>query len=134
MGAIAFFIDRSLGNHHVPDGLRAAGWTVITMRERYGERSAQALADVDRIRDSAEMGEVLLTGDKAIARRPLEAAAVCRSGARVFALGSNQLTGVEKAERFIEHERSILRRVDRQTGPYVVSVTGRGLETLLPRG
>jgi hypothetical protein len=125
-----FFSDRSLGDHEVPETLRAAGWLVVSMRERYGSVTAQALADIDWIRDATAAGEVLLTGDKAIAKRPLEARAVVRAKARVFALGQNQLTGSRKAQRFLSHESAIFRRALTRAGPYVVSVSGRGLETL----
>jgi hypothetical protein len=40
-----FFVDRSLGRHLVPDGLRAAGAVVRTMADVYGERIGQGLAD-----------------------------------------------------------------------------------------
>lgn len=130
MGGLRFFCDRSLGDHGVPAALRAAGWELVSMRERYGSVTAQRLADIDWIRDATQEGEVLLTGDKAIAKRPLEARAVITAGARVFALGSSQLTGPQKAERFLAHERAIFRRARRDGGPYVISVTGRGLETL----
>ncbi|MDF2444633.1 MAG: hypothetical protein JWR01_2836 [Subtercola sp.] len=99
------------------------------MRERYGSVIAQALSDIDWIRDATAEGEVLLTGDKAIAKRPLEARAVASASARVFALGKNQLTGTQKAERLLRHERAIFRRASRY-GPYVVSISERGLETL----
>jgi hypothetical protein len=125
-----FFTDRSLGDHLLPETLRAAGWIVVSMRERYGSVTAQALADIDWIRDATAEGEVLLTGDKAIAKRPLEARAVVASGARVFALGKNQLTGAQKAQRFLNLEAAVFRRAGRQPGPYVVSVNERGLETL----
>jgi len=127
---VRFFADRSLGDHFVPEALRAAGWQVVSMRERYGVVNAQDLADIDWINDASTHGEVLLTGDKAIAKRPLEAQAVVASNARVFALGNSQLTGPEKAQRFLGRESSILRRIARQPGPYVISVTGHGLETL----
>ncbi|WP_426626359.1 hypothetical protein ACPPVW_09080 [Leifsonia sp. McL0607] len=75
-------------------------------------------------------GEILLTGDKAIAKRPIEARAVAAAGARVFALASSQLTGEGKARRLLDHERAIFRRADSLSGPYIVSVTGHGLQTL----
>jgi hypothetical protein len=127
---LRFFADRSLGDHGVPAALRAAGWQVVSMRERYGSVTAQQLADIDWIKDAAEVGEILLTGDKAIAKRPLEARAVIAADARVFALGSSQLTGPQKAERFIEHQAAIFRRAARESGPYVLSVTGHGLVRL----
>jgi hypothetical protein len=126
---LRFFSDRSLGDHDVPDALRAAGWHVVSMRERYGAVTAQALADIDWIRDASIEGEVLLTGDKAIAKRPAEAATVVSAAARVFALGSNQLTGPQKAERFLVNQQAILRRA-LLDGPYVVSLGERRLETL----
>ena len=130
MGDRRFFCDRSLGDHHVPNALRSAGWVVVSMRERYGSVSAQQLADIDWIRDATSEGEILLTGDKAIAKRPLEARAVNIAGARVFALGSSQLTGDAKAQRLLDNERAIFRRADTTRGPYIFSVTGHGLQTL----
>ncbi len=130
MADLRFFSDRSLGDHDVPGALRAAGWQVVSMRERYGSVTAQQLADIDWIKDAVAEGEVLLTGDKAIAKRPLEARTVVAAGARVFALGSNQLTGPDKAQRFLEQRAAIYRRAASTPGPYIVSVTGRGLETL----
>jgi len=130
MLGVRFFIDRSLGDHEVPDTLRAAGWSAVSMRERYGSVTAQQLADVDWIRDATELGEVLLTADKAIAKRPLEARAVISVGARVFALGTSQLTGAAKAARFVENQRAIFRRAEHEPGPYIVSVTGHGLVAL----
>ncbi|MEO7016875.1 MAG: hypothetical protein ABI130_11415 [Leifsonia sp.] len=125
-----FFSDRSLGDHKVSNGLRAAGWHVVSMRERYGSVTAQALADIDWIRDASAEGDVLLTGDKAIAKRPIEAREVVAAAARVFALGKNQLTGQQNTQRFLDHERTIFRRASTQAGPYVVSIGERGLDTL----
>ena len=130
MAGLRFFADRSLGDHEVPAALRAAGWQVVSMRERYGSVTAQALADIDWIRDATAGGEVLLTGDKAIAKRPLEARAVVAARARVFALGTNQLTGAQKARRFLDHEQSVFRRASTQVGPYVISISERELNTL----
>lgn len=126
---LRFFTDRSLGDHHVPGALRDAGWTVVSMRERYGVVSAQALADIDWIRDATAEGEVLLTGDKAIAKRPAEARIVIAASARVFALGSNQLTGPQKAARLLLHEAAIFRRAVLDA-PFIVSVGDRRLETI----
>jgi len=127
---LRFFSDRSLGDHAVPEALRAAGWQVVSMRERYGAVTAQGLADIDWVRDATAEGEVLLTGDKAIAKRPVEARAVIAAEARMFALGKNQLTGKQKVQRFLDHERAIFRRASAQVGPYVISISERGLETL----
>lgn len=130
MSELRFFLDRSLGDHEVPNALRAAGWHVVSMRERYGSVTAQGLADIDWIRDATSEGEVMLTGDKAIAKRPLEAQTVVAAAARVFALGKNQLTGAQKVQRLLDHETAIFRRASTRAGPYVVSISERGLETL----
>jgi len=50
--------------------------------------------------------------------------------ARVFALGKNQLTGKEKTQRFLRHQSAIFRRASQQAGPYVFSISERGLEML----
>ena len=97
------------------------------MKSRYGSVDAQRLADIDWIRDAAEAGEVLLTADKAIAKRPLEAQAVIGASARVFALGTSKLTGAQQAERYLEYESAIFRRAQTSAGPWVISVTGHGL-------
>lgn len=125
-----FFTDRSLGNSVVPRALVKAGWQVTSMAERYGETSAQQLADIDWIQDCSEAGEVLLTGDKRIAKVPLEAEAVVAATARVFAIGSSQLTGAQKAGRYLRHQDAIFRYLERHSGPFVVSVTGTDLRTL----
>ena len=128
--APTFFIDRSVGNRTVVERLREAGWVCVTMRERYGERSAQELADVDWIADASAVGEVLLTADKRIAKRPLEAAAVRATAAQVFALGNNNSTGAASAEQFLRSEAAILRRAH-EPGPWVDSVSARGLSRIL---
>lgn len=51
-----FFIDRSLGRHIVPDALRAAGATVHTMADVYGERIGQGLSDEEWLREAGERG------------------------------------------------------------------------------
>lgn len=57
MGGLAFFCDRSLADHGVPAALRAAGWELVSMRERCGDVTAQRLADIDWIRDATHEGE-----------------------------------------------------------------------------
>ncbi len=39
---LRFFLDRGLGAVVVPGALRAAGWTVETMDERYGADQSQS--------------------------------------------------------------------------------------------
>jgi hypothetical protein len=120
-GDTRFFLDRGVGSRIVPDGLRAAGWVVTTTDERYGAEASQAVADTTWIRDAARAGEVVITKDRAIAKRPLEAEAICYSEARVFAIASAQITGPEQLERLLTNA-SRIERLSIQTGPWVFGV------------
>ncbi|HEY5224938.1 MAG TPA: hypothetical protein VIJ18_18060 [Microbacteriaceae bacterium] len=117
-----FFIDRSLGALIVPQALRQAGWLLTTMDERYGREVGEGYADVDWIREATALGEVCLTKDVAIARRPSEAQSVYMNDARVFAFNDGHITGPQMADRLLLHEHTILRIAGRQHGPYVYSV------------
>lgn len=116
-----FFLDRGVGSRIVPAGLRAAGWIVTTMDERYGREASQAVADTTWIRDASQAGEVVITKDRAIAKRPLEAEAIYYSEARVFAIASAQITGPEQLERLLSNA-SRIERLSIQPGPWVFGV------------
>ena len=124
-----FFLDRSLGDVHVPKGLREAGWSIVTMRERYGVLTAQTLADVDWISDAASQNEIMLTADKMIAKRPRERAAVLDSGARVIATRDGRLTAEAQIEQFLRFHSEIHAIAD-SPGPFVVSLSSKGLTRL----
>ena len=116
-----FFLDRGVGSRIVPEGLRAAGWIVTTMDERYGREASQGIADTTWIRDASRAGEVVITKDRAIAKRPLEAEAIYYSEARVFAIASAQITGPEQLERLLSNA-SRIERLSIQPGPWVFGV------------
>ena len=120
-GSHRFFIDRGIGGKYVPEGLRERGWEVVTMNERFGQRVAEGLDDPDWIADATARGEVCLCKDAAIARKPVEAAAVRAAGARVFALTNANITGTTQLEWILRNEARILRRAD-QPGPYVYGI------------
>ena len=71
-----FFIDRSLGCHIVPDALRAAGATVHTMADIYGERMGQGLSDEEWLRDAGRQGWVVLMKDAKVRHRPAQRLAI----------------------------------------------------------
>jgi hypothetical protein len=73
---LRFFIDRGVGSFVVPNGLRDAGWSVVTMDERYGLQESQGVADPVWIADAAARDEVLITKDRNVAKRPFEAEAL----------------------------------------------------------
>jgi len=119
-------MDRGLGSHIVPDGLRAAGWQVVTMDERYGPQVSQRVDDVDWIRDATSRGECLLTKDAAIAGRPAEAMAIYMNDARAFALARADLLGATMLAWFLRNERPIT-RMTRAKPPFVMAVGPKGL-------
>ena len=125
----SFFLDRSLGDFRVPQGLRKAGWTVVTMRERYGKLPAQSLADVDWIADAAAQEEIMLTADKSIAKRPREVGVVVRAQARVVALKDGRVTAQQQVDLFLAHASALMALEDRK-GPFVLTLSTRGLTTL----
>jgi len=117
-----FFVDRCLGSRLVPDGLRQAGWSVVTMDERYGVDASQDIHDVDWIREASERGEFLLTKDVHIARRPEEARVVHMCDARVFTITNQAISGPEALRRLLRNEVAIFRWTARTRAPFVLGV------------
>jgi hypothetical protein len=128
--ALTFFVDRSLGSFTVPAALRAAGWVLETMDERYGSGKSPWVKDVEWIEDAAGRGDIILCKDLRIARNPLEADVVHRTSARAFGLARRDIDGASMAECFIAHEEQIFRMAGRVEGPYVVSVSSGGLRRM----
>lgn len=124
-----FFVDRSLGRRRVPDALRAAGLTVHTMAEVYGERVGQGLEDVEWLSDAGRRGWIVLTKDDRIRRRPAEVAAVDEYAIRMFCLTNAGLTGVLQAERFVRNVDAMLKRAD-VPGPWIYGVYESGVRAL----
>jgi hypothetical protein len=100
-----FFVDRSHGRHRVPTALRAAGWSLRTHHEIYGERD-EGVPDVEWLELCGELDLPVLSKDRRIRYRPAEIEAIRRFGVRVFVLTSGSLRADEQAARF---ERSRLR-------------------------
>lgn len=125
-----FFIDRSLGKS-IAGGLRAAGLTVHTMAEVYGEKQAQALHDEVWLKDAGKNGWVVLTKDDAIRRRPAERDALIDAEVRVFCLTTAQLRGDEQTARFVDNRHRILRQAQ-QPGPYIYGVYKQQIKRLWP--
>ncbi|MEE6286133.1 hypothetical protein V2J52_00515 [Georgenia sp. MJ173] len=117
-----FFLDRGLGSHLVPSGLRDRGWHVTTMDERYGPTASQSVADTDWIRDASERGECLLTKDAAIAKNSTEADIIYNCDARVFTITDARITGPEILARFVRYEADIFRWAARVQPPFVLGL------------
>jgi hypothetical protein len=127
-----FFIDRSLGRHQVPRALRAAGLTVHTMAEVYGEQAGQRLKDEVWLEDVGRRGWIVLMKDDAIRRRPAERAAVIASAVRAFCLTNAQLRGAQQAERLVANRHRIIAQAH-NAGPYIFGVHADRIARLWPR-
>jgi uncharacterized protein with PIN domain len=57
-----FFIDRSLGRHAVADGLRAAGFSVIALHEKFADETP----DEEWLTAAGTHGWIVLSADKRI--------------------------------------------------------------------
>jgi hypothetical protein len=119
---LRFFLDRGLGARLVPDALRAAGWVLETMDERYGPAESQRIEDRQWIEEATLNGDILLCKDLALAVNPLEAQAVYMAGAKVFALSNAQLSGPTMIDWFLSSEAKIVTAAHRVAGPYVMAI------------
>jgi PIN like domain len=70
VSGLQFFLDRGLGAVVVPRALRAAGWPLETMDERYGADQSQNIRDTQWIEEATFAGDILLCKDLAIAPQP----------------------------------------------------------------
>lgn len=116
-----FFVDRGVGSRIVPEGLRNVGWHIVTMDERYGKKESQSVADTQWIADACSEGEVILTKDRAVAKRSIEAEAIYVNAARVFVIGSANITGRETLARVLQH-RARIEALTSEPGPFVFAI------------
>lgn len=128
-----FFIDRSLGRIAVPRLLRADGWDVITLAERYGMPADEQVRDVDWIEEAAKRGWPILMKDKRIRTRRAEIDAVVQHQARCFVITRGDLPSAEMVIRFLANKTGILAAIA-TPGPFIYSVqTDRLLRLHPPR-
>lgn len=81
-----FFTDRDLGRYDIPNAIRGHGFQVHTMYSVYGAGQEMNVEDVSWIREGAQKGWILLSGNKNMRYVPLELKAIQESQARVFVL------------------------------------------------
>jgi len=68
-GGPTFFIDRDLGRHAFPEGLRQAGLIVVTMAEHYGMPRDQTMLDREWMVEVARHGRPVFGCDIKHCRR-----------------------------------------------------------------
>ena len=113
-----FFIDRDLGRHIFPLALEAAGLTV----ERHDDHFPQDTPDTVWLRQVAEKGWVVVSGDQRILYRPLEIAAILESRALVLVLVRKRAPVLELAANFINTIPKIEKLLTDLEPPAIVKV------------
>lgn len=114
-----FFIDRDLGRIGFPNGLRAAGLSVITLAEHYGIPADQQVQDHTWMIEAAQHGWPVFGCDAKHRkrRRPAERAALIESGLQLFVL-NGQVSAAENVARVLANLDAIIRAC-RRPGPFV---------------
>jgi hypothetical protein len=126
-----FFIDRSLGRHHLANALSELGVAAHTMASVYGETTAQELDDETWLSDVGKHNWIVLMKDDAIRRRPAERDALGNAGLRAFCLTNAQLRAAEQTARFVSNLDRILRQAE-TPGPYIFGVYEGHIKRLWP--
>jgi hypothetical protein len=121
------FIDRSLGTDEIAIQLRRVGYTVHTMREVYGEETAQTLKDERWLRKCGREGWVVFSKDKRLRnRRTREYRALVAWGIKAFLLPSGRMGGAEQIARYVDNRYRIALRC-KKPGPFIARVEPRSL-------
>lgn len=113
-----YFTDEGLGSRQIPDALRMAGEQV----ERHTDHFTAGTPDVVWLATVARHGWLVLTKDEAIGRNPLEAAVVKATGACVFALTSQDLTGPQMAAVLVSARHRMRQFAHKHQGPFIAKV------------
>ncbi len=127
-----FFIDRSLGRHHLAAALTDCGLVVHTLASVYGEERAQTVSDDEWLAFAGARGWVVLMKDDAIRRRPAEIEALRVAGVRAFCLTNANLRAADQSERFVTNRHRMIQRAAK-SGPFIDGVYADGLKRLWPR-
>ncbi|HZR92754.1 MAG TPA: hypothetical protein VFA44_10180 [Gaiellaceae bacterium] len=117
---LEFFLDRSLGRHRVAEALRAAGWTLRTHHEVYGDRDEE-VPDIEWLELCGRENLPVLTKDRRLRYRRAEIQAIRRFGVRAFVLTGGSLTAAEQAARF-DRSRARIEEACAAAGPFVYAV------------
>ena len=125
-----FFVDRSLGRIKVPQLLRQAGLTIVTLADRYGIPTDETVTDEQWLVDAGGRSEAVLTKDARIRYNRAEKEAIKRFGVRCFCLVRQDLSANNMAGRFIDNLDRIVAAC-REPGPFLYAVHVRRIERLV---
>lgn len=124
-------MDRSLGDLHLPTGLREDGWKLEVMFEVFGQEIGQGLEDPPWIEYASEQGLAILTKDFKSLRYRAPLKTVKATSARVFTLANAELSGERQTDYFRNNKESIFRRA-LKPGPYICKVYESSVERVWP--
>jgi hypothetical protein len=127
IGDLRFFLDRSLGAKQLPGILRAAGWKLTTLNERYGSNAGESVSDAKWIADAASESEILLCKDLAVGWVVAESHAIRMHDAHVFGLANAGRLAPEMAGIFLVHQTHIA-ELHRRPGPFLYSLSENSLK------
>lgn len=97
------------------------GISLTTMREHYGERRAQTVADHEWITLTAQRGWIAFHKDDNIRRNEAERKTVIRTGARMFCVPRADLTAGDCARRYLDNLAAIAHAAE-SPGPFIYLV------------
>jgi PIN like domain len=125
-----FFIDRDLGRIAFPNGLRAAGLSVVTLAEHYGVPADQQVEDHAWMIEAAGHSWPVFGCDSKHRkrRRPAERAALIGSGLQLFVL-NGQVTAAENVARVLANLDDVYAAC-RGPGPFIYRVHPSRIELL----
>lgn len=121
-----FFVDRSLGRNLVPQGLRRAGWDVVTLAEHYGFPREAAVGDEEWLALSGQRGWAVLMKDERIRYRSTERKALLDAKIQAFCLSAGNLRSEDMLQLLLIHQSAIWTRAA-TTGPGFHVLTRSGL-------
>lgn len=121
---LVFFVDRSLGRHHVAGALRKAGAQVEVHEDHFDP----AAPDQAWLVDVGTRGWVVLMKDKRVRRRPLEFNALLVARVRAFVLTHGNLEGEEMAAVMVRHLARMVKLARNLPPPFIAAVTRSGVK------
>jgi predicted nuclease of predicted toxin-antitoxin system len=116
------FIDRCLGNKHIVEVLRAANIRVEIHDDHFGKNAP----DMDWIPEIGKRGWIVLTKDANIGKNQLERLTVADAKVRMFVLASQNLSGTEMADVFLQAISEMREFIRSNPAPFIAKIYREG--------